>query len=98
MKVLAFFDDCGHMTAFDMSTPEQELKILEGICKEAAKGGKLESDQKTAIKKFIKDKNTEGLLEYLEEIYLLDLNCRGKASIVDVNTEWETGTGLLDLM
>jgi hypothetical protein len=97
MKVLMGFDDCGHAFAFDVSTPEQELIILEGMCKEAAKEGRLDPEEKTQVKEAIAKKDLEKIYEILDHADLLHLNARGCNSIVQVQSEWENGLGVMDL-
>lgn len=95
LKVLAFYDDCGHMVAFNVSTPSQELKILEGIFKEAAKEGSLEPVEKKEAKKLLEERKIEELYELLED-KIPALNARGGPSVVYVDEAWRTGLGVLE--
>jgi hypothetical protein len=94
MEVLVFCDDCGHMGAIDMTTPEQKLKVLEGLCKEAAKGGRMDAKEKKEVKDLLANKDIDGLMEFLDDHDLIHLNQRGGPSIVTVSPDWETGLGI----
>lgn len=97
MKVLMGFDTDGHAFAFDVSTPEQELIILEGMCKEAAKEGRLDPEEKTQVKEALAKKDLEKIYEILENADLLHLNARGCNSIVQTKSKWENGLGIMNL-
>lgn len=90
-----FYDDDGHACAFDVSTTEQELAILEGICKECAKAGRFSPEEKSKVKESIANKNLKLIYEILssEDIHL---NSRGSPSIVNVESSWRTNTGIID--
>lgn len=97
MRVLMGFDDNGHAFAFDVSTPDKEATILEGMCKEAAKMGRLESDHKQRIKEALAKKDFSTIYEILDYADLLHINQRGCTSIVEVQDKWETGLGVMNL-
>ncbi len=96
-EVLVFCDDCGHMGAVDMSTPEQKLKVFEGMCKEAAKEGRLNAQEKKELKELLAKKDFEALMEFLDDHDIIHLNQRGGPSIVTLETEWHTGWGVMNL-
>lgn len=91
MKVLTFIDNCGHCAVFDLSTPEQEHKIFEGICKEAARTRQVSSKDKQTMKELLKTKQYDELTEFFSELGIIDIGQRGGPDIVEVETEWQEG-------
>jgi hypothetical protein len=97
MKVLAFYDDCGHLHAFDVSTPAQEHKILEGICKEAAQKGFLKGENKKEVKTLLENQDFEALYERLSDCDIMHFEQRHGPGIVEVQTQWQTDLGIGEL-
>lgn len=95
MEVLVFIDDCGHCRAFDVSTPDQLHKILEGICKEAAQKGHVQIDTKQEMKRLLDARSHDELIEFLSDSGIVDIGVRGGPSIVEAEKEWDFDTGLL---
>jgi hypothetical protein len=82
MKVLVYLDPCGHYNAFDVSTEEKELKVLQGLL----------NDTWTYMKKDpVPFSTTEEGWDLLEESFSPVQLCRGSLEIVDVKDEWSSG-------
>jgi hypothetical protein len=96
MKVLMFYDDCGHARAFDVSTPEQEYKIMEGVCKDAAKKGRLDPDEKQEIKDLLARRNFKSLYEFLSNHAIIRIGQRSSPDIVEVEAEWDSNSGIME--
>lgn len=92
LKVLAYYDDCGHMTVINISTPEQEIKILKEIFKEAKET--LYPSEKAFAKRLIEEKNIEELYLLLSEM-IPAFNARGGPSVVYVHDAWQEASGIL---
>jgi hypothetical protein len=90
------YDDCGHAYAYDVSTPEKEAAILEGICKEVAKAGRFNPAEKAAVKQALANKDFNTVYEILDDD-ILHVGQRGSPSIVEVQETWKTGNGALNL-
>ena len=97
-EVLVFCDDCGHLRAVDMGTPEQKHKIFTAICEEILKKAKrLDAEERAEIKKLLEDRNYDELSEFLDDNDFISLNQRGGPSIVELETDWTGYMGLLEI-
>ena len=94
MKILVGIDDDGHLYAYNLSTPEQEAKILRGICKDAQK--QLKNDQKLLDKSFEID-DFDTIYQILEQQDILCINQRGGPSIIKVENTWDNVGGILNI-
>ena len=90
MKVLAFFDQDGHMRAFDVSTPNQERGILTDILKERIEDGLVYEAERPDALAAISSGNIEALKSSIEESDSMGF-ARGQMGLVEVEGKWEKG-------